>query len=266
MAGLPKRYALLCLVAFLIAAISWLGVSQDVQTPSSTIDPEDLQVIAEAVESNPTASDEEKELLIGMFADAVGGGTLDVALVGEMLDVVGWDTLDEGIADTIELIGGTLADYLDGVIEDPVGDLADTYNASLTPDGIVNAVTQAGASPEVVAQVQSLVASGVPPGIVLRVTKAGLRGEELDPSVLLTDLEALFEEDPNMPPGQAANAVLNKGSYKHQEQEENQNVGQDDTVNEEQEANANGSGNGKQKNSDKGNGGKKGGKGKKGEE
>lgn len=231
MAGLPNRAFPLALTMLVLTMVSLLGSAQNVQTPPGVIEPvldvqtdsTTLQQVTDIVGTNPAASDEEKAGLIDLLVTAVDQETLDMFLVEEMLAGVGWETLDEGIKEMISLIGETLAAYLDGAIEDPIAGLLDAYNATLTPDGIVNAITKAGASLETISQVQSLVASGIPPGIVLRVTKAGLRDESFDVTQILTDLGALYAEDPQTSPGQVANEATGNGSFKHQEQEENEN-------------------------------------------
>ncbi|MGB2983709.1 MAG: hypothetical protein WBC63_07620 [Candidatus Bipolaricaulia bacterium] len=251
MAGLPKRASLLALVLSLLALASWVGVSQDVQTPPTVIEPifdvqtesTTLQEITDAVSVNPSASDEEVALLIDLFLSAVDEGGMDVSLVGEMLDGVGWDGIDEGISDVMGLIEEILNAYLDELIEDPVAGLVDAFNASLTPDGIVNAVTKAGASPETISEVLSLVASGIPPGIVLRVTKAALRDDDLDVSLALADLAGAFEENPDISPGEAANEATGNGSFKHREREENENTRQNTEENNNKGSNANSKGN-----------------------
>ncbi len=263
MAGLPKRSSLSALVVLFLVLISWACVCQEVQTPSSGLDPVILQVIIDAVDLNPVATDEEKALLVDLFAAPVEDESLDVALVAEMLAAVGWETLDEGIGDVIWLIEGTLAAYAEGLIDDPVAALLDGEETDLTPPGIVTAILNAGASAEIVLQVQALVSSGIPPGIVLRVTKAGLRNEDLDVADALAALAEMFANDPNISPGQAANAVTGNGSNQEQEQNQNeeqeQNENQDENQNEEQEGNQNGSkgGNGKSNGNNGDRGGKK---------
>jgi len=262
MAGLPKRALLLALVPLLLTMVSWLAVGQGIQTPPTIIDVQTdsttLDQITDIVGANPAATDEQKALLIDLFAAAVDAGTLEVSLVGQMLDEVGWQTLDEGVGEMISLIDETLAAYLSGGIDDPVAALLDAHNASLTPDGIANAVTKAGASPETLDQVQNLVASGIPPGIVLRVTRAGLRDEGLDVDQLLADLAAVYAENPDTAAGQAANEATNNGSFKHQEQEENENgtenePGVGSNEHREKETNENGSSSGKGSGKAKGN-------------
>jgi len=269
MAGLPKRAYLLAFAVALLVIGSVAGTAQETQSPSLVIDPvvqtdsTTLEEVTEAVETNSGATEEERQLLIDLFVAAVDDGGMDVDLVGEMLLSVGWETLEEGIAEMIALIDTTLAGYVDGSIEDPVIGLIEAYNESATPEGITNALTKAGASDEVLSSVQSLVAGGLPAGIVLRVTKAGLRGESLDVDQMLSDLEALYAENPDISPGLAANTVTVKGSYKHQEQEENVNGPESEGENEEREENENapGNGNSKGKGNNSGNSGSEGKKG-----
>jgi len=263
MAGLPKRSSLSALVVLSLVLTSWVGLCQETQTPSTGLDPVILQVIIDAVDLNPVATDEEKALLVDLFAASIEEESLDVALVAEMLAAVDWETLDEGIGDVIWLIEGTLVAYTKGLIDDPVAALLEGEEGDLTPPGIVNAVTKAGASAEIVSQVQELVASGIPPGIVLRVTKAALRDEDLDVAETLAALAELFASNPSISPGQAANAVTGNGTNQVQSQNQNeeqeQNENQGESQNEEQEGNRNGSsrgGNGKS-NGNNGNGGKK---------
>jgi len=147
--------------------------------------------------------------------------TPDQAL--EMLGFLGWASLEtaEDIDLAIGLLTQTIAALRDGTITDPLTALTDAYNAELTPDGIVNAIGKAEALDETISQVQALVASGIPPGIVLRVTKDALRNGE-DPAEALAAFADAYGDpsDPSMSPGQAANQATGRGNQQDKEEDQ----------------------------------------------
>lgn len=88
--------------------------------------------------------------------------------------------------------------------------------------GPLTAITHAGASEDILDQVASMVASGVPPGILVRITKEGLR-DGLSMEEIAAQLDAVIaavtaDEDSW---GQIANAVTGDREYQDQEQNEN---------------------------------------------
>jgi len=256
MAGLPNRKLLLlaCLVTLMGASMA--VSAQTTQTSSSTLD--DMITL---VESNVQATPDQQQLLIEAFTDVIEGGQLTIDQAVEMLTVLGWSDLDleEDIAGAVDLLADVVAGVAAGEITDPLAALLDE-DASLTPEGVINAMGKAGASDETLAQAEELVASGLPPGIVLRVTKdalrQGLSQEEI--TAMLDELGAEFLEGAS--PGQAANTATGNGSNKNQEQEENANEGENEEPENEENKNGsndNGNGNGndkKNENANQGNG------------
>ena len=254
MAGLPKRILLVLCAFVFLASLSTLAQTDPIepelpdpviQTPSDV-----LQPIIDLVESSAVATAEQKQALIDTFSDLIDLEQLTVDQATESLLVVGWEApeLEEDLTLALGLLNDTLAGVASGDITDPVAALIGAYNSELTPDGIVNAITKAGASDETLAQAESLVAAGLPPGIVLRVTKDALRDgltqEEID--AMLETLAVAYAE--GEPAGQAANAATGQGSYKYEEQE--QEVNTNEGENEEPEAEKNNNGkrdNGKKK-------------------
>ncbi|MCK5247527.1 hypothetical protein KAR02_11535, partial [Candidatus Bipolaricaulota bacterium] len=93
---------------------------------------------------------------------------------------------------------------------------------------------------EILDQVSSIVASGVPPGILVRIVKEALRdglsAEEI--AELLDALTTAVDEEGEGAWGQIANDVTGDGEY--QDQEQNENV--DGNEEPEEEANEHGDG------------------------
>jgi hypothetical protein len=249
MAGLPKRMASLCLRLLLASIFATAATADDIQSPSVILDPpvqtlsDILQPMIELVEANVVVPDEEKQLLIDAFADVIEQGLLTADGAVEMLLTLGWAdlSLEKDVALALSLLNDTLEGIASGEIEDPVSALIDAYTAAMTPDGIVNALTKANATEETILQAESLVASGIPPGIVLRITKFALREDEITQEEIAAILDALAAASADgASPGQAANAATGNGSYRHTEQEQEENANQTATDDPEQEENKNG--------------------------
>ena len=252
MAGLPKRKPILLAIplALLMLGAFATGVSaQTIQTPSGVIDPIiqtpslTLQPMIDVVEANPIATDEQKQALVDAFTTAIGNDEITVDQAVGMLLELDWAALstDDEILQAIGLVTDVLAGVASGEIDDPIAALIAAYNAALTPDGIVNAIDKAGATDETITQVEALVASGLPPGIVLRVTKDALRQgrsqEEIDD--MLDTLAAAYEDGASA--GLAANQATDNGSYKYEEQEQEENTVAGEPDAPEEEENQNGS-------------------------
>lgn len=255
MAGLPKRVVAVASSLTIVVLIAFTMAAQDVQSPSDVIDPVIqtpsfiLEPVIVTVQSNSLVSEEEKQLLIDTFTAVIEDELMTVDQAVEMLMSLGWTSLEleEDIAVALALLDEILGGVAAGEIEDPVAALIGAYNAEMTPDGITNAISKAGASDATLLQAQTLVASGLPPGIVLRVTKAALRGEEptqAEIDAMLTLLGDAFADGSS--PGQAANAATEQGTYQYEEQEQEQEENANEGENEEPEEEENK--NGKKKN------------------
>jgi hypothetical protein len=218
----------------------------------------------ERVESLTVLSEDQKTGLIDAAATIVDdvGFTADDATV--LLDRLGLDQLGEG-DDPQPLVDSLLTVFSEVGAEGGLNlqeallrldelIAAQSEPELATPEGIRNAISKAavdypGDLAALLLQVEGLISEGVPPGIVLRVIKDGLRSEEdVDLKAWLTDLGTAILVD-GLSPGTAANAVTGKGQSKHQERENNQNAnrGKNDKPENEKEQNSNnspGNGNG----------------------
>ena len=254
MAGLPKSAAVVAIL--IIAGLSFLGLAQDVQTPSVVIDPTDdpqtssspLQPVYDLIAINPDVTAEQSASLVAAFEAAYDAGTLSPDQAVEMLALVGWETLtaDGDLGSMLEALQTALAGLASGdITDDPLAALTDILNLASMPEGTLNALTKAGVADENLSEVAALVADGMPPGILVRVVKDALRDDpDADPgdiSALLAALEAASEEEQGW--GQAANEATGQGEFKHNEKEENKNSGKNEEP--ETEKNNNGKGKGK---------------------
>jgi len=259
-AGLPRSVRLglvLMLSLFCLGALAF--AQEDVQTPPLVIDPgtdpideqtpaDVLQPVYDFIDLCAAAADADKDLLKTAFESAVTGGVLTVDQALGMLGVVGWDTLvdPEIVASALGILGSVLDDLLAGVLtDDPIAVLTLLWNESLTPAGTLNAIGKAGASDAVLAEVSSLVAGGVPPGILVRLTKEALR-LGLTEEEILARIEQLggFENPEEVSWGSLANEISGKGNSKHQEEEAEANANTEGNEDPEEERNSNSNGNG----------------------
>ncbi|MBU0595834.1 hypothetical protein KJ567_04025, partial [Candidatus Bipolaricaulota bacterium] len=121
-AGLPKRSLLIAAVLVAVFLIAGAVVSQEVQTPSTT-----LQPIIDALAVNALATASQQQQLVDSFAAALDAGLMlpDEALV--MITLVDWASLvtaDE-IAAAANLIVDVLNALSSGGAGDPVAELED---------------------------------------------------------------------------------------------------------------------------------------------
>jgi len=249
MAGLPK--AVFVLLALGIAmTLALAGVAEDIQTGSVVLPPIDvqtpsnvLQPVFDLLDSNLSADPGDVEALREDFEAAVDAGVLTPEEALAMLELVEWGTLDdtEALADMSVALQTVLADLTSGELtDDPLGELTQLLNVLATPTGTLTAIGKAGASEEILDQVSSIVASGVPPGTLIRITKEALRDglsvEEI--TAQLDAVTAAVEEEGEGAWGRIANDVTDDGEY--QDQEQNENV--DGNEEPEEEANEHGDG------------------------
>ncbi len=263
-AGLPKLHLLLAVI--LLLGIAFASSAQEIQTPSSV-----LEDAIEIVWSNEAISPEQATAVADQILAAVEADAVTPEEVLSMLeDQLGWSEI--GDPDRLALAIEALDQVLVGLVEGDIasGDAADalteTWIDLATPDGVINAIEKAAAQAlegdvpeELMTEVGQLIAGGVPPGIVLRVTKDALRSGE-DPLELL---DVLMSAGDDSSWGQAANAATGQGQNKYQEEELEQNTNENQTAPDEpeaeQEENANdhgrnpGNGNGSSGNNGNGN-------------
>lgn len=250
MAGLPKSGRWLILAVSFVVLVPCLAATQTVeplptmeeQTPSDT-----LQPLIDVIQLNSVATETEKADLLGAFSSAIAAGTVTLDQAVAMLALASWETLADAdaIAAATSAIAAVLQGLADGtLVDDPLVALAEALAPALTPDGVRNAISRAGGSEELLAQVDELVSVGVPPGILVRLTKQsfhdGLDEEAI--GLLLDDLAATADGDAW---GQVVNAVLGTGTERHQDREANanENKGKDDGQEKEEEENQHGNGN-----------------------
>jgi hypothetical protein len=251
MAGLPKAFFVLSIVLGTVAAVACVGFADGLQTDSVTLPPNDvqtssnvLQPVLDRIESNLVADPTDVAALKILFESAVTSELLTVEQSLAMLELVEWTALAdaETLANASAILETILSDLLSGVlIDDPVLALTRLLNVLATPSGTLTAIGKAGAPQEILDQVSSLAASGVPPGILVRITKEGLRtGLSMEEIAAQLDLLAeTMSEGEDVAWGQIANEVTNQGENKHQDQEQNANI----AGNEEPEEEANQHGN-----------------------
>ncbi len=237
MAGLPKSILVLLSALVIGIALALTGFADGIQTDSIVLPPGDvqtssnvLQPVFDLIDANANADPIDKANLKADFETAVVTlGLLAPEQAMAMLSLVQWETLLEpnALANVAAAIQTILADLISGVpIGDPVEALQRLLNLLATPAGTLNAIRNAGASDEILAEVASLVADGVPPGILVRITKQGLRDglSTEESSSQLDALAAAVAEGEDVSWGQIANEVTEKGNSKHQEQEQSESV------------------------------------------
>ncbi len=237
MAGLPKAvFVLLGSIGIVIAGVI-AGAAQDVQTGSVVLPPPGdtqtgsnvLQPVIDLINANLLADPTDSKALADAFTAAVESGTLTPEDALAMLELVAWATLDstDALANAASAIQTVLADLAADPFsgDDPLAALTQLLNALATPAGTLTAIGKAGASDEILDQVSSLVAEGVPPGILVRITKQGLRDglsmEEI--TAQLDVLAAGITEDADAW-GTLANDFTDKGENKYQDEEKNTNI------------------------------------------
>lgn len=275
-AELPKRARqILFLLSLVICGVVAFGQDAPVE-PILLAETNPLDGFIERIETLTVLSEDQKTALIDAAAIIVDDVSFTADNATVLLDRLGLDQLVEG-EDPQPLVDSLLTVFSEvgaegGLnLQEALLRLDELIAAQselelATPDGIRNAISNAavnylGDLGALLAQVEGLISEGVPPGIVLRVVKDGLRsGEEIDIVAWLTDLGTAILVD-GVSPGLAANAVTGKGQSKHQEQELNQNAnqGQNEEPENENEGNKNnspGNGNarGNNKNDNKGQG------------
>lgn len=243
-AGLPKLRLLF--VVLLLSLASSLAFGQEIQTPSSVLD----DVIEIVWSSSVISSDQATAVSERILAAVEAGVVTPEEVLGMLQDPLGWSEISdpEQLAIAIEALDQVLLGLIEGDIAVGAGAdaLTDIWVDLATPDGVINAIERAALRalgedvPEgLIDEVSQLIAGGIPPGIVLRVTKDALRNGD-DPLELLAALETASTDDSW---GQAANAVTGQGQNKYQEEELEQNANENQTAPDdpefEQEQNAN---------------------------
>ena len=246
-AGLPK-FSPVVLTLLLIASISIGLVAQETQTES--VVPEE---IISLIDSNPLLDEAQREALLLSLEAAIGfdPDLITADAVAGLLDTLGWTALEdpEDLGDALELLQTVLSGASIGEITDLEGALATLLADAETPDGVLNAIGKAAAdmgdeeAASLLAKATDLMVAGLPPGIVLRVTKDGIR-DGLSAEVILAMLDELQTAMADgESAGNAANEVTGQGQNKHQDEEQNQNASEEEDPGTEEETESNRHGN-----------------------
>lgn len=240
MAGLPKAFLVLLASLGLIVSITVAVTAQETQTTSDV-----LQTVFDLIDANLYADPVDQSSLKSDFENAVVIGVLSPEEALAMLDLVQWQTLVEieDLANVSAAIQTVLDDLVLGVLtDDPLVDLTRLLNELATPEGTLTAIGKAGAPQEILDQVSSLAASGIPPGVLVQITKEALR-DGLSTEEIMAQLDALAaavaEESEDVSWGQLVHDVTGEGEYR--DQERNENI--DGNEEPEQEENEHGDGN-----------------------
>jgi hypothetical protein len=251
MAGLPKAVFVLIGMVGIVIALVIVGSADGIQTDSVVLPPAGdiqtdsnvLQPVFDLIDSSVSADPADVKALREDFEDAVTSGILTPEEALAMLDLVRWDTLDgtAALANAAAALQTALADLASDPLseDDPLDVLTQLLDALATPTGTLTAIGKAGASEEILDQVSSMVADGVPPGILVRITKQGLR-DGLTMEEIAAQLDALSEAigDDEGSWGNVANDVTDTGENKYQDEEKNTNTDGNDEP--EEEANTHG--------------------------
>lgn len=200
-----------------LAALATGVAAQDAAT-SPTLD--------EVAALNLAASPEQIQTAVDLLAGSITAGTLTADQAIQLLIAADWAALEDGAA--IDAMLATLTDLVGGIAAgaltlDQALIALGVSETGTAPDGFLDAITQAGASEATAALAETLVAAGVPPGIVVRIVKQGLNQDALtdeEVQALLTTLGELADGDSW---GQLANEIAEHGSYKHRDRETNAN-------------------------------------------
>ena len=247
MAGLPKAVTSFLTSVLLLIALSLFVNADELQTGSVVLPPGGIQTtssvlqpVFDLIEGNSLASSVDTQALETVIAQAVDLGVLTPEQAIAMLEQVSWTSLTDALAltDAASILLTVLNDLVAGTITDPLASLTRLLNELATPAGTLIAIGKAGAPDELLDEVSSLVAGGVPPGILVRITKEGLRND-VPLSVILSQMDAIAEmlaAGEDIPWGQIANDVTGTGEYTYQDAEQNENVDGNEAP--EQETNA----------------------------
>ncbi len=252
MAGLPKSGHWLVLALSLAMLFSCLAHAQvvaplpsiDEQTPSDV-----LQPLADVLAQNAVATDVQAAELLAAFSATITAGQLTIEQALAMLALAAWPTLEEAVAvaESAAAIESILQSLSDGtLLDDPLVALALALGLATTPEGVRDAIARAGGSDELLAQVDELVSAGVPPGILVHLTKQSFH-DGLDESAIVLYLDELAATADGDAWGQVVNVILDQGANQHRDREENANKSHGETQNEEEEEEANQHGDGAKK-------------------
>jgi len=264
MAGLPKVLSALLVSITLIVSIALVAVADEVQTNSIVVPPDDvqtatnvLQPVFDLIAANLYADPVDQESLRTDFESAINLGVLTPEQAVAMLELVEWETLVEpaalsNVAAAIETI---LAGFIAGEFtaeDSPVIELTRLLNELATPAGTLTAIGKAGADQEILDQVSSLAASGIPPGILVQITKEGLR-DGLSTDEIMAQLDALAtavaDADEEISWGRLVHDITEEGEY--QDQEQNENIDGNEEPEQEENAHEDGSSSGNEENNGK---------------
>jgi len=238
-----RKLLLACIAAD--ALVSAVGISEDVQTPSSSI-----ADLSGGIRKAPTPIWNQELRLSGGREDFANGAIVSVSALSSvrpLVDPVSVSKDETGLAAAaleaaFDALSGGLepATVTDALSRAPatgdVGGISALSRLQDDPSGAAVAIREAleasGHNAPPVAsqasQVQGLVSQGVPPGILVRLVKQGLRAghSSSDLTASLAKVGSLSTSD-STPPGQAANPVRRQGNCErtHQTRDQHEALG-----------------------------------------
>lgn len=241
----PKVRKLLLACIATDALVSVVGISEDVQTPSSSI-----ADLSGGIRNAPTPTWNQELRLSGGLADFANDAIVSASDLSSVRPLVDPATVSEdetgfaaaALEAAFDALSGGLepATVTDALSRAPatgdVGGISALSRLQDDPSGAAVAIREAleasGYNATTVAslasQVQGLVSQGVPPGILMRLVKQGLRAgrSSSDLTASLAKVGSLITSD-STPPGQAANHVQRQGNYErtHQTRDQHEALG-----------------------------------------
>ncbi|MEW5826247.1 MAG: hypothetical protein AB1778_05390 [Candidatus Bipolaricaulota bacterium] len=241
MAGLPKSGRWCAAVVLCVVSLSTFAQTLDPWLPLPEVEEQTssvaLQPLIDALGENPVATDAQLQSLLDAFASAIDGGWVTVDQGLAMLDLASWSTLLDAlsVSTATDAMVSILSGRIDGTVLDPLLALADLLAAVVTPDGVRNAIERAGGSETLLAQVDTLVAAGLPPGVLVRLTQQTFHDglEESDVVALFSDLSGVVDATAW---GQIANDLLDQGNERQRDQEKNANANENGAAKDEEDS------------------------------
>jgi len=200
-------------------------LAQGIQTPSET-----LETVLSLVQDNPYVSVKHAQVLSAFLATAVDQGALTPDEALKLLDTVGWTELisEDAVGFAVRALElALIAVTAEGTPYDEVlaklsemaksgelGPLASETGSANALPGLATALLHSteNLTPELLAEIEDAVVSGVPPGQVIRTVKSLSGASEEEVSAALEDLQEEISE--GTPPGQA----LGQGHSQNEEQ------------------------------------------------
>ena len=200
-------------------------LAQGIQTPSET-----LETVLSLVQDNPYVSAKHAQVLSAFLATAVDQAAITPDEALKLFEAVGWTELtsEDAVGFAVRALElALIAVTAEGTPYDEVlaklsemaesGELdplaSETGSANALP-GLATALLHSteNLTPELLAEIEGAVVSGIPPGQVIRTVKSLSGASEEEASAALDDLQKEISE--GTPPGQA----LGQGHSQNEEQ------------------------------------------------